>query len=76
MIYASSYRVGGNKFWQQWGRAQWVLALGLLPISILFFQQTSLLNFVANIIAIPWVGFIVLPLCLLGDISWFFFGKT
>lgn len=68
------YGIGGRfkpqtKIWH-WLRLQWVLAMGLLPISLLFFQQSSLAGFIANTLAIPWVGFIVLPLCVLGDLSW------
>jgi competence protein ComEC len=50
----------------QWGRAQWVLLIGLLPLNLLFFQGTPLVSPVANLIAIPWIGMIVLPLSLLG----------
>jgi competence protein ComEC len=40
-------------------------------LGLLFFQEASLLGFIANLIAIPLTGFIVLPLCLLGDIFYF-----
>lgn len=50
----------------QWGRAQWVLLIGLLPLNLLFFQGTPLVSPVANLIAIPWIGMTVLPSSLLG----------
>ncbi|MBL4940778.1 MAG: DNA internalization-related competence protein ComEC/Rec2 [Colwellia sp.] len=41
------------------------LTLMLLPISAVFFQQISVLSLLANIIAVPWMSFISIPLCLL-----------
>jgi competence protein ComEC len=41
------------------------LTLMLLPISAIFFQKISLVALFANIIAVPWMSFIVIPLCLL-----------
>lgn len=57
-----------QSIWWHWGRPQWVIAVGLIPLTLLFFHQASLASFIANAIAIPWVGFIVLPLCLLGSV--------
>jgi competence protein ComEC len=53
--------------WAQHFEAQWVCLIGLLPLSILYFHQISLVSVVANLIAIPVVGFLVLPLVLLGS---------
>ncbi len=41
------------------------LTLMLLPISAVFFQQVSLVSLFANIIAVPWMSFLSIPLCLL-----------
>lgn len=41
------------------------LTLMLLPISAVFFQQISLASLFANIIAVPWMSFLSIPLCLL-----------
>ncbi len=41
------------------------LTLMLLPISAVFFQQISLVALLANIIAVPWMSFVCIPLCLL-----------
>ena len=71
IIYGSNGRVNQHGLWWHWGRTQWVMAVGLIPLCLLFFQQTSLVGFLANSIAIPWVGFIVLPLSLLGSLTWF-----
>ncbi len=46
--------------------AQLVATLGLAPLSLLFFQQVSLVGLVANLLAIPFVTLLVTPLALLG----------
>jgi competence protein ComEC len=48
----------------RWGRAQWGLMLGLLPLNLLYFQGVSVIAPLANLIAIPWVGLGVLPAAL------------
>ncbi len=55
-------------FWHKYGRVQWVIGFGLIPLSLLFFQECSLTSFIANSIAIPWLGFLILPFCLLGTL--------
>lgn len=50
--------------WGRWGQIQWVLCLGLTPITLWFFQQSSLSGLLANLIAIPVVTFLGIPLCL------------
>lgn len=53
-------------------RPQWLIAVGLLPLSLLFFQQSSLVAPLANLIAIPVVGLLAVPLILLAALlSWF-----
>jgi competence protein ComEC len=66
IIYGVSGRLHPTGLWWKWGRIQWVMALGLVPLSIALFGQCSLISFVANSLAIPWVGFIIVPLVLLG----------
>jgi competence protein ComEC len=68
IVYGMSGRIAPQSFWWKWGRPQWVLALGLLPLSLWIFEQYSLVSFLANGLAIPWVGFLVLPLCFLSII--------
>jgi competence protein ComEC len=66
IIYGVSGRINPKGLWWKWGRIQWVVAIGLLPLSVWLFQQFSLVSFIANSIAIPWVGFIIVPLTLAG----------
>jgi len=49
-------------------REQWVITLALTPLSLLLFQQVSLIGLLANAIAIPWVTLVVTPLAMLGAI--------
>lgn len=63
---SSSKRTSG--LWWRFGRTQWVAFLGLIPISLAIFQQTSLVSPLANIISIPVVSLGVVPFALLGGI--------
>jgi competence protein ComEC len=51
-----------------WGllREQGVVTLALAPLTLLLFGQASLVGLVANLVAIPWVTLVVLPLAMLG----------
>lgn len=60
---------------QRWGavcksaiRTQYVVTLGLVPLTILLFGQVSLVSPLANAIAIPLISFMVTPLALLGSV--------
>lgn len=45
-------------------RAQWAVALGLLPLTLWFFQRGSLVAPVANLVAIPLFSVVVVPATL------------
>ncbi len=47
-------------------RTQAVATAGLAPLTLVFFQQLSLVGFVANLVAIPVVTVLVVPLALAG----------
>ena len=49
-------------------RTQLVATIGLTPLTLVFFQQISLIGFVANLIAIPLITLVITPLALLGSI--------
>lgn len=72
IIYGVSGRLASSGLLWKWGRIQWVIALGLIPFSIWLFQQCSIIALIANSIAIPWVGFLIVPLCLLGSFAFIF----
>ncbi len=63
--------------WRGWPRRVWaalradlrtqvIATVGLAPLSLLFFQQVSVVGFAANLIAIPVVTLVITPLALLG----------
>lgn len=56
----------GRHWWRKWLRIQWIVALGLLPLLIVFFQQASLVSPLANLVAVPLVSLLVVPLLLTG----------
>lgn len=47
-------------------RAQAIATLGLAPLTLVCFQQLSVVGFVANLVAIPLVTLVITPLALLG----------
>jgi competence protein ComEC len=49
-------------------RTQVVATLGLAPLTLVFFQQLSLVSFVANLVAIPLVTLFITPLALAGTL--------
>jgi competence protein ComEC len=50
----------------QFFREQWVITLAITPLSLLLFQQVSLIGLLANAVAIPWVTLVITPLAMLG----------
>jgi len=59
---------GWRNVWWKWGRVQYLVAVGLFPVLVLWFQQYPLVGILANIIAVPYISLIVVPLVLLGII--------
>jgi competence protein ComEC len=47
-------------------RTQLIATVGLAPMTLVFFQQISLVGFAANLVAIPFVTLLITPLALLG----------
>lgn len=66
---ATSWWQHGWRLAQAGIRTQAIATLGLTPLSLVFFQQVSLVGFAANLVAIPLVSFVVMPLSLLGAIA-------
>lgn len=58
-------RLGTWPWWRSLGRAQWAATLGLLPVLLALALPVSLSGPLANVLAVPWVGFLVVPLALL-----------
>ncbi|MDR2364451.1 MAG: DNA internalization-related competence protein ComEC/Rec2, partial [Zoogloeaceae bacterium] len=54
-------------------RAQWAAMLATLPLLFFFFQRFPLNSPLANLLAIPWISFVIAPLSLLAALfSWIF----
>jgi competence protein ComEC len=47
-------------------RTQVIATVGLAPLTLVFFQQVSVVGFAANVVAIPLITLVVTPLALLG----------
>ena len=55
--------------WRSLGRLQWGIAIGLTPLLLLFFQQVSLVGPLANLLAVPLFGLLVVPFTLAGTMA-------
>ena len=66
ILYGMGARLFPQSKWRTLLRLQFVVGLGLIPFTLLFFQNGSLVAPLANAIAIPIVGLIVVPLSLAG----------
>ncbi|MBU2545890.1 MAG: DNA internalization-related competence protein ComEC/Rec2 [Pseudomonadota bacterium] len=73
IIYSMSDRTAVKNWWWKWGRVQWVLMVGLFPLSLSFFGEFSAVSVLANTLAVPWFGFLILPLSFLGFVSSFIY---
>lgn len=49
-------------------RTQGIATVGLAPLSLICFSQLSLVGLLANLVAIPVVSFVLMPLALLGGV--------
>ena len=68
IMYAISGRPRMEARWWHLGKLQWILAIGLFPLTLLFFQRSALVAPLANLFAVPWVGMLVVPVALLGSL--------
>jgi competence protein ComEC len=58
------YRLRPPSWWTGMARINWITAVGLASCLLLFFQQVSLVSPIANLIAVPTLGLIGIPLAL------------
>ena len=66
LMYGLSGRYQQIRGISSWGRAQWLVSIGLLPLTLFLFQKASIIAPLANLLAIPWVSFLTVPLVLAG----------
>lgn len=55
---------GRQVWWRSAAQTQWAVSIGLLPIGIGFFAQASWVSPLVNLVAIPWVTLLVVPVLL------------
>ena len=65
IFYTNSKRLGASPWYIKAVKTHLILALGLSPFLVIFFQQISIISPIANLIAIPWVSFLIVPSILL-----------
>jgi len=64
LVYGMSGRYQHQTGVRHWGRAQWLVSIGLLPLTLFLFQKASVIAPLANLIAIPWVSLLIVPMVL------------
>jgi len=52
----------------QWGRVQWTITIGMVPATLALFSQVSLVSPIANAIAIPLIGSVVVPMAVVAAV--------
>ena len=66
ILLVSTGRIAPTHWLSAWGRVQWAVTLGLIPLLLAMFQQVSVISPIANALAIPVVSLVVVPLTLVG----------
>jgi competence protein ComEC len=66
IFYGMGQRLTPRSLWWKWGRVHVLIAIGLAPLLLILFQRISIVSPLANLIAVPWVTLVVVPLTLLG----------
>lgn len=56
---------GASPWWQRFGRAQLAMSIGLFPLAVAWFGQASVVGPLANLLAVPWITLVVVPVLLL-----------
>ena len=68
ILYVTAYRLKPSHWLVEYGKIQWAMTIGLIPMLLALFQQVSLVSPIANAFAIPLVSLVVVPLTLLGAV--------
>ncbi|MFB1487848.1 MULTISPECIES: DNA internalization-related competence protein ComEC/Rec2 [unclassified Thiocapsa] len=64
LLFSLGHRLPSRDLWTRWGRAQWAVGIGLLPLLFLLFGRASLIAPPVNLVAVPLFSLILLPLVL------------
>ena len=68
IAYVSANRLGLMNWLKEATNTQWAVTIGLTPLLIFMFGQTSLISPIANALAIPVISLVVVPLAILGGL--------
>ncbi len=68
ITYVSVNRLKPVHWFKEAINTQWAITLGLLPLLIFMFGQTSIISPLANAFAIPIISLVVVPLAILGSL--------
>jgi len=71
LFFVAAGRLAVRHWLVEWGRAQWAVTLGLVPLLLALFQQFPLVSPFTNALAIPLVSLVVTPLTLIGALPGF-----
>ena len=71
IIYVIAGRLSKPGFFRGSLQVNWVTSLGLSPLLLFFFQQVTLIAPLANLIAVPIISLVVVPLALLASLVMF-----
>jgi competence protein ComEC len=64
--WSPGWRIRAGQMLHEATRIQAAVTIGLVPLTLVLFQQVSLISPIANAVAIPLVSYLVTPLALLG----------
>ena len=70
LLMAAGMPIGEETGWRTALRAQWLATWGLLPLTLAIFSRVSWISFPVNLLAIPVITFVVVPLSMLGLLGW------
>ena len=68
ILYVTAHRMQPSHWLAEYGKVQWAMMIGLVPLLLGLFQQVSMVAPVANAVAIPLVSLVVVPLTLAGAV--------
>ena len=63
----SGYTLQTGFLWKLF-RPQWLVFIGLMPVLAVYFQLISLVSLLANVVAIPLVSLLIVPLVFIGGL--------
>lgn len=72
IVYSLAGRLGKAGYWQAAIKIHCVTAIGLAPLLVFYFQQVSIIAPFANLLAVPVISLLVVPLCLIAVLLMFF----